>query len=91
MRSELCCDDVSGGGRFPQRLGLQREAPPRSESYKWVSVVVRGVAGVPLPLRLPLVPCSPDGVGDVEGVAPPRTLVSSSVGVVGASSASLLV
>ena len=49
------------------------------------------VAGVLRPLRLPRVPCSPEGVGDVGRVAPPRTLVSSSDGVVGASSAWFLV
>ena len=41
---ELCYDGVSGVARFPRSLGLQREAPPRSESYEGVSVVVRGVA-----------------------------------------------
>ena len=50
-------------------------------------MVVRGVAGVPRPLRLPRVPCFSEGVGDVEKVAPPRTLVSSSLSVVGTSSA----
>ena len=50
-------------------------------------MVVRGVAGVPRPLRLPRVPCFPEVVVGVEKVAPPRTLVSSSVGVVGAFSA----
>ena len=86
-----CCDGVGGYDRFPRRLRLRKEAPPRSEGYEVVSVVVRGVAGVPRPLRLPRVPCSPEVVGDVESVAPPRTLVSSSVCVVGAYSASLLV
>ena len=71
--------------------GIAKGGSQRSEGYDGVSVVVRGVAGVPRPLRLWRVPCSPDGVGDVEMVAPPRTLVSSSVGVFGASSASLLV
>ena len=89
--NELYCDGVDGGGRFPLSRGLQREAPQRSENCDGVSVVVLGVAGVPRPLRLTRVQCSPDVVGDVERVATPRTLVSSSVGVVGASLASLSV
>ena len=89
--NELYCDGVGDGGRFPLSRGLQREAPTRSENCEEVSVVVRGVAGVLRPHRLPRVPCFLEGVGDVKRVAPPRTLVSSSVGVVGASSAWFLV
>ena len=91
MIGELCCDGVCGGGRFPQSLGLQREAPPRSERYGVGEEVVRWVAGahgLPRHLR---VPCSLAGVGNGVRVAPPRTLVSSDVGVFGASSACLLV
>ena len=89
--NELCCDGVGGGGRFPLSRGLQREAPPRSENYDGVSVVVFAAAGA---LRLPrhqLVRCFLEGVEDGMWVAPPRTLVSSDVGVFGAFSACLWV
>ena len=54
-------------------------------------MVVRGVAVVPRPLQLPRVPCSPEGVGDVGRTAPPRGLISSSVGAFGVSAAWVLV
>ena len=87
VESVFCYDGVDVVWIFLRSLGLRRKAPPRSGRYEGVSVVVLGVAGVPRHHRLPRVPCFPEGVGDVEKVAPPRTLVSSSVGVVGASSA----
>ena len=88
---ELCCDCVGGVGRVPLSLGLRMEAPPRSGGYGAAWKVVRVVAGVPRLPQHPRVPCSPEGVvGDVR-IAPPRTLVSSGVGVFGAFSACLLV
>ena len=85
-----CCDGVGGGDRFPLSLGLRSEAPTRRESYEGVSVVIRAAAGALRLARHQQVPCSPEVVGNIVRVAPPRTLVSSDVGVFGASSAWLL-
>ena len=88
---ELCYDGVSGVARFPRSLGLQREAPTRSESYEGVTVVVRVVAGVLRLLQLSRVPCFPGVVGDALKGASLRGLVSPNVGVFGASAAWVLV
>ena len=85
VESGLCYDGVGGLGGFLWNLGLRRESPPRSGRYEGVSVVVRGVAEVPRLLRLPRVPCSPEGVWGAGRIAPPPALVFSSVGVFGAS------
>ena len=54
-------------------------------------MVVRGAAVVPLLLRLLRVPCFPEGLVGVGRIAPPRGLISSSVGAFGVSAAWVLV
>ena len=67
------------------------KAPPRSEGYSGLSVIVCGAAVIPLLLRLLLVPCCPEGVVGVGRVATPLGLRSSSVGTSGVSVVSALV